>query len=62
MSTYLTSLYLYIDLLCRRSLVTDFTEFEFKTHKGDWIRTCIDSKKIDTIMEKLACYTDVRLV
>ncbi len=42
--------------------MTDFTEFEFKTHKGDWIRTCIDSKKIDTVMEKMACYTDVRLV
>lgn len=40
--------------------MTDFTEFEFKTIRGKWIRTCVASTKIDAVMDKLSCVTEVR--
>ena len=40
--------------------MNDFTEFEFKTMSGKWIRTCIDSEKVSAVMDKLSVITEVR--
>ena len=40
--------------------MTEFSEYEFKTVSGEWIRTCVESSKIDAVLEKMATVTEVR--
>lgn len=40
--------------------MTNFTEFEFKLTNGNWIRTCVDSTKVEAVMNRLATLTKVR--
>jgi len=40
--------------------MTNFTEFEFRLTNGHWVRTCVDSKKVESIMDRLSSITEVR--